>query len=72
MALLTVIGRGVRVRGRIQGEGELSIEGHVEGEIAVSGDVIVEAGGLGGAHVSARIVTGRGASTGDSPRRARA
>ncbi len=65
MALLTVIGRGVRVCGRITGESDLTIEGHVDGEVAVSGDVTVEAGGLVGASVSARTLTVRGAVKGD-------
>jgi len=65
MALLTVIGRGVRVRGRIQGEGELSVEGHVEGEIAIAGEVTIEAAGLVGANVAARVITVRGAVRGD-------
>ena len=54
MALLTVIGRGVRVRGRIQGEGDLTIEGHVEGEISVSGALTVDPAGLVGANINAR------------------
>jgi len=65
MALLTVIGRGVRVRGRVTGEADLTIAGHVEGEVAVAGDVTIEAGGLVGANVSARSVVVRGAVKGD-------
>ena len=53
MALLTVIGRGVRIRGRIQGDGDLAIEGHVEGEVAVSGELLIEAAGLVGAAAGA-------------------
>jgi cytoskeletal protein CcmA (bactofilin family) len=65
MALLTVIGRGVRIRGRVTGEADLTIEGHVEGEVAVSGDVTIEAGGLVGANVSGRVIVVRGAVRGD-------
>ena len=65
MARLTVIGQGVRIRGRIQGEGDLSIEGHIEGEVVISGEVTVETGGLVGANVSARVITVRGAVKGD-------
>jgi len=52
MALLTVIGRGVRVRGRVTGDADLTIEGHVEGEVDVTGEVTVETGGLLGASAS--------------------
>jgi cytoskeletal protein CcmA (bactofilin family) len=65
MAVLTVIGRGVRVRGTITGDSDLTIEGHVDGEVEVSGDVTVEAGGLVGANVAGRVVTVRGAVKGD-------
>jgi hypothetical protein len=41
------------------------IEGYVEGEIEVSGDVTVEASGLVGAPVSARSIVVRGAVRGD-------
>ena len=65
MALLTVIGRGVRVRGRIHGEGDLTIGGHVEGEIVLAGELTVDAGGLVGANVSARAIVVHGAVRGD-------
>jgi len=65
MALLTVIGRGVRIRGRVTGEADLTIEGHIEGEVAVSGDVTIESGGLVGANVSGRVIVVRGAVRGD-------
>jgi cytoskeletal protein CcmA (bactofilin family) len=65
MALLTVIGRGVRIRGRVTGDADLTIEGHVEGEVAVSGEVTIEAGGLVGANVNARVIVVRGAVRGD-------
>ena len=65
MALLTVIGRGVRVRGRIQGEGDLTIEGHVEGEISVSGALTVDPAGLVGANLNARVIVVHGAVRGD-------
>jgi cytoskeletal protein CcmA (bactofilin family) len=65
MARSTVIGRGVRVRGRVIGDGELTVAGHVEGDIAVSGDVTIEAGALVGADVRGRIVTVRGAVRGN-------
>ncbi len=65
MAVLTVIGRGVRVRGRIQGEGDLEVAGHVEGEISLHGEVTVSADGLVGANVSGQNILVRGAVRGD-------
>jgi cytoskeletal protein CcmA (bactofilin family) len=40
-----VIGAGTRVRGRVAGEGDLTIEGHVEGELSVKGELFIAAGG---------------------------
>jgi cytoskeletal protein CcmA (bactofilin family) len=65
MALLTVIGRGVRIHGRVTGDADLTIEGHVEGEVSVSGEVTIDAGALIGANVSGRTITVRGAVRGD-------
>ena len=64
-ALLTVIGRGVRIRGRVQGEGDLTIEGYVDGDVAVSGELTVDAHGLVAANVSARVIVVRGAVRGN-------
>lgn len=36
-----VLGQGVRIRGRISGEGDLSILGHVEGDVVVRGDLTI-------------------------------
>ncbi len=38
------IGSGARVRGRIQGDGDLVIEGHVEGDVTLRGDLTIAAG----------------------------
>ncbi len=38
------IGSGARIRGRIHGEGSLLVEGQVDGEIAVRGDVTIAEG----------------------------
>jgi cytoskeletal protein CcmA (bactofilin family) len=61
----TVIGRSAVVRGRITGSGDLEIAGRVEGEIACSGDVHVDANGLVAAPISARRIVVRGAVKGD-------
>jgi cytoskeletal protein CcmA (bactofilin family) len=38
------IGSAARVRGRIQGEGNLVIEGHVEGDVTLRGDLTIAEG----------------------------
>ncbi len=38
------IGSGARVRGRIHGQGDLTIEGNVEGEVALRGDLTIAEG----------------------------
>ena len=39
------IGSGARIRGRIHGEGDLTVEGHVEGNLAIRGDLTIADGG---------------------------
>jgi|HubBroStandDraft_4_1064222.scaffolds.fasta_scaffold1440266_1 cytoskeletal protein CcmA (bactofilin family) len=38
------IGSGARVRGRIHGDGDLVVEGHVEGDLAIRGELTVAEG----------------------------
>ncbi len=40
-----VIGRSARVRGRITGEGDLTVLGQVEGEVNLKGDLTIGEGG---------------------------
>lgn len=61
----SVIGKSAVVRGKVRGDGDLEVQGHVEGEITVSGDVTVEAGGLVGATVNGRRIVVRGSVRGD-------
>src|SRR5438128_394247 len=65
MADSTVIGKGTFVRGRINGSGDLEIQGRVEGDVTCSGDVDVDTSGLVAADVSARRITVRGAVKGN-------
>lgn len=53
----TVLGRGVVIAGHIRGEGSLRIDGTVEGEIHVAGDVYVGESAVVRAHIHARNVT---------------
>ncbi|MGH7435151.1 MAG: bactofilin family protein [Polyangiaceae bacterium] len=71
-ANVTIIGRGARVRGRIVSSspangaaGDLEVLGFVEGEIAIGGDVTIDATGIVGASVTGRKVVVRGAVKGD-------
>lgn len=61
----TVISRGTHVRARVSGAGDLEIQGHVDGEVSVAGEVIVSAEGLVGASINARRIVVRGAVRGD-------
>jgi cytoskeletal protein CcmA (bactofilin family) len=60
-----IIGRSTRVRGRVSGDGDLLIEGSVEGDISVSGDVTIAEGGRATSTVEAAGVTLRGELDGD-------
>jgi cytoskeletal protein CcmA (bactofilin family) len=62
---VTVIGRTTRVVGRLTGAVDLEIQGFVEGDIAVGGDVTVAAQGIVGANVRGRRLLVRGAVKGD-------
>ena len=40
----SILGRGARVRGRVAGDGDLRVEGQVEGDVAISGELTIEEG----------------------------
>ncbi|MBX3190668.1 MAG: polymer-forming cytoskeletal protein [Labilithrix sp.] len=60
-----VIGRTTRVRGRVSGDGDLVVEGNVEGDISVGGDLTIAEGGRATSTVEAQAVTLRGELEGD-------
>ncbi len=60
-----VIGRTTRVRGRVSGDGDLVIEGNVEGDINVRGDLTIAEGGRATSTIEASAVTLRGELDGD-------
>jgi cytoskeletal protein CcmA (bactofilin family) len=64
-ANVTVIGRTTRVRGRVTGAVDLEVQGFVEGEILVGGDVTVDTQGIVGAGIRGRRLVVRGAVKGD-------
>jgi cytoskeletal protein CcmA (bactofilin family) len=61
----TVLGVGTRIRGRVTGDGSLVVEGTLEGDIAVRGDVQLAVGGKIAGQVSADEVTIDGILDGD-------
>lgn len=61
----TVIGRSAFVRGRVTGDGDLEIAGRVEGDVAVSGEIVIDTSGLVAANVSGSRIVVRGAVKGD-------
>lgn len=62
---VSVLGRGARVRGRVSGEGDLRIEGQIEGDVSVSGDLAIEDGGAVTGDVTAGAVEIAGGLDGD-------
>lgn len=61
----TIISESTHVRGRIEGKDDLEIDGFVEGEIALDGDILVgQTGRVGSALVGHHVVI-RGAVRGD-------
>src|SRR5215467_76859 len=60
-----VIGAKARVRGRISGDGHLLVEGQVEGDIAIRGDLVIADGGSATSNVDAQSVTVSGVLEGD-------
>lgn len=60
-----VIGRSTRVRGRVSGDGDLRIDGSVEGDITLSGDLVITEGARAASNVDAGAVTIGGELEGD-------
>lgn len=60
-----VLGRTLSVRGRVDGEGDLTIEGSVEGDVRVSGDLAIDSAGTVRGNAFARSVTIEGKLDGD-------
>ncbi len=59
------IGRGVVIRGTIRGDGDLTVEGRVEGSLEVSGEIEIGETGQVRAPISADRIVVRGAVAGD-------
>jgi cytoskeletal protein CcmA (bactofilin family) len=61
----SVIGRGTVVRGNVRGTGSLEILGRVEGDVSVSGELVVGEEGAVRGNVSGTHITCSGAVQGD-------
>ena len=60
------IGSGARIRGKIHGEGDLLVEGQVEGDVAIRGELtIAEGASIASEAVEAQSATIAGALEGD-------
>jgi cytoskeletal protein CcmA (bactofilin family) len=60
------IGSGARVRGRIHGDGDLVVEGRVEGDLAIRGELtIAEGGSVASENIEAHSVVVAGGLEGD-------
>lgn len=62
----TLVGAGIRVSGRVEGDGDVIIEGRVDGEINIKGDLHVEANGQVKADVRARNIFVQGILVGNA------
>lgn len=55
----TVLGRGMRVRGRVRGDGDLCVEAQIEGEVEVTGALeLREGASIHGTVSAATVVVG--------------
>jgi cytoskeletal protein CcmA (bactofilin family) len=53
----SVLGRGARVRGRVSGDGDLRVEGQIEGSVALSGELSIDETGSITGDIDAASVT---------------
>ena len=59
------IGPGTKVSGRVSGDGDLLVEGRVDGDVALHGHLTVGVGGTVAAPISVATLTVEGAVEGD-------
>ena len=64
-ASAAALGPSLRIRGKVTGDGDLRIEGRVEGDVVVSGDLAIEEGGGVVGEITAGSVSVAGELTGD-------
>jgi cytoskeletal protein CcmA (bactofilin family) len=61
----TIIGRDTRVRARVTGASDVEVQGHLEGELTITGEVRVTETATIAADIRARRIVVRGAVRGD-------
>jgi cytoskeletal protein CcmA (bactofilin family) len=61
----SILGRGARVRGRVAGDGDLRVEGQIEGDVAISGELTIDEGAAVNGNVGAGSVVVAGTLEGD-------
>jgi cytoskeletal protein CcmA (bactofilin family) len=61
----TIIGRDTRIHARVTGASDVEVQGHLEGELTVTGEVRVEQTATIAADIRARRIIVRGAVRGD-------
>jgi len=61
----SVLGRGARVRGRVSGDGDLRVEGQIEGGVTLSGELAIDETGSITGDIDAASVTIAGVLQGD-------
>lgn len=61
----TVIGSGISIDGEIRGEEALVIQGSVKGKVAVTGDLLVDAGATVDADIEGKSIAVAGRLTGN-------
>src|SRR4051794_27522594 len=62
---VSTIGRGTFVRGNVSGDGDLEIQGRVEGSVTVTGEILIAEGALIRSDVTGRRVVIHGAVAGN-------
>ncbi len=60
----TVLGKNVRIRGRISGEGDLVVQGSIEGDVTLRGDFTLDEGAQATSSITAHAVVVAGALEG--------
>jgi cytoskeletal protein CcmA (bactofilin family) len=60
-----VIGQSTRVRGRVSGEGDLRVEGTLEGDVSIRGDLTIGSGARAVSAIEAHAVVVAGELEGD-------
>ncbi len=60
-----IIGKGITIRGSLTGAGDLVIEGHVEGQVALKNRLTIETSGVVEAEIRADELTINGTASGN-------